>query len=168
VEETIRTEILFLEGKLQELNEDVTSRQQTNADIERIEAQIQIVNRLLKHYRLILEECAAVRTVRAKALTQAEMSPQDTVAKGLKESRASVAVRPIMVCMPSLVPFTEATIAPAGPSLWSCSECQAVFDMGPLRHSSPTREQIRQINLQFEAHCRQVHPGLLPVVGLAA
>jgi hypothetical protein len=71
----------FLEGKLQELNEDLTSRQQTNADIERIEAQIQIVNHLLKHNRVTLEECAPVRTVR---VTQAEISPR-TLAKGLKE-----------------------------------------------------------------------------------
>ena len=69
--------------------------------------------------------------------------------------------------MPSLTPFLWEAARPLSPYVWSCSECQAAFDLAPPRLLSPTQEQVDQINLQFEAHCKQVHPRLFPVIGLA-
>lgn len=66
--------------------------------------------------------------------------------------------------MPTLIPSAWTAVHPIVPTAWSCSECEAVFDLGPLRRFSPTQEKIDQINLQFQAHCKQVHPAssLLP------
>jgi hypothetical protein len=69
--------------------------------------------------------------------------------------------------MPRLVPSGEKTIHLVSPCAWCCSECQAVFDIGPQHGSRPTQEQVDQINRQFVAHCRQVHRDLFPVFGLA-
>lgn len=65
--------------------------------------------------------------------------------------------------MASLLPSVWTTIAPAVPYVWSCSECEAAFDMGPMHGALPTQSQIDELNHQFEAHCRQVHPRLVPV-----
>jgi hypothetical protein len=64
--------------------------------------------------------------------------------------------------MPTLLPTVWTAVNPAVPYVWSCSECRAVFDMGPV-HVSPGQKQIDQVNLQFEAHCRHVHAGSLPI-----
>jgi hypothetical protein len=64
--------------------------------------------------------------------------------------------------MPTLLPTVWTAVNPAVPYVWSCSECRAVFDMGPM-HGSPAQKHIDQVNLQFEAHCKQVHPGSHPV-----
>jgi hypothetical protein len=70
--------------------------------------------------------------------------------------------------MPSLIPSVWTAVHPVIPYVWSCSECQAAFDMGTIRRATHTQEQVDQINLQFEAHCKQVHPRLFPVIGLDA
>jgi hypothetical protein len=68
--------------------------------------------------------------------------------------------------MPALIASAWTTVHPVRPYVWSCSYCEAVFDVGPLRHSSLTKEQVDGVNLQFDAHCKQVHPRSLPVIGL--
>lgn len=68
--------------------------------------------------------------------------------------------------MPTLLPTVWTAINPAVPYVWSCSECGAVFDMGPMHGAPPRQTQIDQVNLQFEAHCKQVHPDSLPVNSL--
>jgi hypothetical protein len=70
--------------------------------------------------------------------------------------------------MPRLVPSSQKSIhlVSACACSWSCSECQAVFDMWP-HHAPPTQEQIDQINRQFVVHCKRVHRDLFPVFGLA-
>jgi hypothetical protein len=68
--------------------------------------------------------------------------------------------------MSALIALVWTTVHPVVPYVWSCAECGAVFDVGPLRRRSLTREQIDQINGQFEAHCKQMHPQSLPTVGL--
>ena len=68
--------------------------------------------------------------------------------------------------MPGLVPKVWTTSHPVVPYVWSCSKCEAVFDVGPVRRSVLTQDQIEGINLQFEFHCEQVHPRSFPVVGL--
>ena len=65
--------------------------------------------------------------------------------------------------MPSLVPSVWTTDSPAVPYVWCCSECEATFDMGPARGIRRSQTQIDLANLQFLAHCRQVHPLLLSV-----
>ena len=65
--------------------------------------------------------------------------------------------------MPTLLPTVWTAINPAVPYVWSCSECGAIFDMGPMRGLPPSQKQIDQVNLQFEAHCTHVHPGSSPV-----
>ena len=64
--------------------------------------------------------------------------------------------------MPTLLPTVWTAVNPAVPYVWSCSECRAVFDMGPVQ-VSPGQKQIDQVNLQFEAHCKHVHAGSLPI-----
>jgi hypothetical protein len=66
--------------------------------------------------------------------------------------------------MPSLIPSAWTTVHPVIPYVWSCSECQAAFGLGSLRYASATQEQIDKINLEFQLHCKQVHPRLFPVV----
>jgi hypothetical protein len=68
--------------------------------------------------------------------------------------------------MPTLLPSVWTTANPVVPYVWNCSECDAVFDMGPMRGSPPTQIQIDRINRQFEAHCKHVHPQSFPVHGL--
>jgi hypothetical protein len=65
--------------------------------------------------------------------------------------------------MPTLIPAIWTVIRPVVPYVWSCSECDAAFDMGPMRGLLPSQDQIDQINLQFEAHCKQVHPRSLHI-----
>ncbi len=65
--------------------------------------------------------------------------------------------------MPVLLPTVWTSVNPAVPYVWSCSECRAVFDMGPMHGLPPSQKQIDQVNLQFAAHCQHVHPGSLPV-----
>jgi hypothetical protein len=67
--------------------------------------------------------------------------------------------------MPALVALVWTTDHPVMPYVWSCSDCGAVFDAGTQRQTGLTEEQI---NSQFEVHCKQVHPGILPVIGLTA
>jgi ribosomal protein L37AE/L43A len=55
---------------------------------------------------------------------------------------------------------------PIKPYAWRCSKCEAVFDIGPLRPTMLTDEQVDEINSQFEEHCRKVHPRLRPAIGL--
>ena len=68
--------------------------------------------------------------------------------------------------MPSLMPSAWTTTSPKVPRVWSCSECQAAFDMGPIFKAAPSPGQVEQVNRQFEIHCKQVHPGLALVIGL--
>jgi len=68
--------------------------------------------------------------------------------------------------MPILIPKVWTISHPVVPYVWSCSKCEAVFDAGPVRRSVLTQDQVDGINRQFEIHCEQVHPGILPVVGL--
>ena len=68
--------------------------------------------------------------------------------------------------MPTLLPSVWTTAKPAVPYVWSCSECNAVFDMGPLRGAPPNQNQIDKINRQFEVHCKHVHPRSPRVDGL--
>lgn len=65
--------------------------------------------------------------------------------------------------MPTLIPSVWTAVHPVVPYVWSCSECEAAFDMGPMRGSAPSQKQIDQANLQFVAHCKQVHPHSFPV-----
>ena len=67
--------------------------------------------------------------------------------------------------MPRLIPSGEKSIHLVSDWSWSCSECQAVFDMWP-HNAPPTQEQIDQINRLFVVHCKRVHPDLFPVFGL--
>ena len=68
--------------------------------------------------------------------------------------------------MPTLLPTVWTAINPAVPYVWSCSECGAIFDMGPMRGLPPNQMQIDQVNRQFEAHCKHVHPSSAPVNNL--
>ena len=68
--------------------------------------------------------------------------------------------------MPRLVPYVWTPAPRAVPYVWSCSECEAAFDMGPMRGAPPSQKQVDEVNRQFDAHCRQVHPLLSPVVRL--
>jgi hypothetical protein len=65
--------------------------------------------------------------------------------------------------MPTLLPTVWTAVNPAVPYVWTCSECGAIFDMGPMQGSPPSQKQIDQVNLQFEAHCRHVHPGSIHI-----
>ncbi len=65
--------------------------------------------------------------------------------------------------MPTLLPTVWTAVNRAVPYVWSCSECRAIFDMGPTRGLQPGQNQIDQLNLQFELHCKLYHPGSLPV-----
>jgi hypothetical protein len=65
--------------------------------------------------------------------------------------------------MPTLIPSVWTAVRPVVPYVWSCSECEAAFDMGPMRGLAPNQDQIDQINLQFDVHCQQVHPRSSPV-----
>lgn len=65
--------------------------------------------------------------------------------------------------MPTLVPSVWTTGTSSVPYVWNCSECEAAFDMGPMRGSTPSQKQIDNVNRQFKAHCRQVHPHLSAV-----
>ena len=55
------------------------------------------------------------------------------------------------------------TLLPSAPRTWSCSECQAAFDMDPLDEHSLTQVQIERINHVFELHCQHMHRGLSPL-----
>ena len=68
--------------------------------------------------------------------------------------------------MPILIPSSWTDTRPGIPYVWICSVCQAFFDGGPVRGQGHSSEQINQINRQFEAHCKQLHPALRPVTGL--
>ena len=68
--------------------------------------------------------------------------------------------------MPTLVPSKWTTVHPIIPYAWSCSECQAAFDLGTLCRQSEAQKQIDHINSQFEFHCKEVHPRSFPVTGL--
>jgi hypothetical protein len=68
--------------------------------------------------------------------------------------------------MPTLLPSAWTVVSPVVPCVWSCSECQAAFDIGPLHGSPPTQAEIDRINRVFAVHCKQVHPGSLPVTGI--
>jgi hypothetical protein len=70
--------------------------------------------------------------------------------------------------MPALIALVWTAAHPVVPYVWNCSECGAVFDVGPLRYTKLTKEQIGQVNNQFEVHCQQAPPGLLQVIGLGA
>jgi hypothetical protein len=70
------------------------------------------------------------------------------------------------VTMPMLIAHAWTTAHPVMPCVWICSECSAVFDVGPLRRARLTREQIIRVNSQFEEHCKHVHSRSLPVIGL--
>jgi hypothetical protein len=72
------------------------------------------------------------------------------------------------VTMPALIASVWTTAHPVLPYLWSCSKCETIFDVGRVRYTSLTQEQIDRVNLQFEVHCKRVHPLLLPIVGLTA
>jgi hypothetical protein len=71
--------------------------------------------------------------------------------------------------MPSLIPaaFVPSEGDREVPWVWKCSECDGAFDGGTIRLGQPTRDQISHVNLEFEMHCRQDHPYLVPVVLLA-
>jgi hypothetical protein len=68
--------------------------------------------------------------------------------------------------MPSLLPKVWTISHPVVPYVWSCSECEAVFDAGQVRRSVLTRDQVDGINRQFGVHCDHVHPRSFPIVGL--
>jgi hypothetical protein len=70
--------------------------------------------------------------------------------------------------MPTLLEAAWKGACPSNTYLWSCSLCDTIFNLGPLRGSSPSRKEIDRVDLQFETHCKQMHPGLLPVTGLTA
>jgi hypothetical protein len=70
--------------------------------------------------------------------------------------------------MPTLIASAWTAVHPVLPYVWSCSECDAAFDIGRQRLSSLTREQVDGVNLQFEAHCKHMHPLSFAVVGLNA
>ena len=55
------------------------------------------------------------------------------------------------------------TLLPSTPRAWSCSECQAAFDMDPLDEHSLTQVQIERVNHVFELHCNHMHRGTVPV-----
>jgi hypothetical protein len=57
------------------------------------------------------------------------------------------------------------TLLPLDNHGWSCSECQAAFDMEPLDELSLTQVQIERINHVFELHCQHMHRGTSPVSG---
>src|ERR1035438_3445833 len=57
------------------------------------------------------------------------------------------------------------TLLPSVDRAWSCSECQAAFDMEPLDELSLTQVQIERINHVFELHCQYLHRGSSPVSG---
>jgi hypothetical protein len=68
--------------------------------------------------------------------------------------------------MPSLMPTTWTTTHPKVPRVWSCSDGQAAFDMGPIFNAAPSEGQVEQVNRLFELHCKHVHPGQTLVIGL--
>jgi len=68
--------------------------------------------------------------------------------------------------LPNLKPSLWTVARPVVPCVWSCSECQAEFDLGPQSCESLTKKQIDQINRQFAIHCKRVHPASSPVFGL--
>ena len=68
--------------------------------------------------------------------------------------------------MPTLIATVWTDTKPSIPWVWKCSECATAFDLGPILRPSPTQDQIAHINLEFEAHCKQEHPHLFPVVPL--
>ncbi len=68
--------------------------------------------------------------------------------------------------MPALIATAWTTAHPVRPYVWSCSQCNVMFDVGPLRPSELTREQLDKLNLQFDMHCKDVHPRMFPVIGL--
>ena len=68
--------------------------------------------------------------------------------------------------MPILIPSARTDTRPGVPCAWSCSVCQAAFDLGPLRGKALSPGQRAEINRQFKLHCEQVHPGRVPVIGL--
>jgi hypothetical protein len=68
--------------------------------------------------------------------------------------------------MPSLKPLTWTKEHPIVPYVWSCADCDAAFDMGPIHNGAPTTEQINQVNAQFKAHCTQVHSARGLIIGL--
>lgn len=69
--------------------------------------------------------------------------------------------------MPTLLEAAWKGARPSNTYLWRCSHCDAVFSLGLLRGSSPSRKQIDRVYRQFEAHCKQVHPRLIPVIRLS-
>ena len=54
------------------------------------------------------------------------------------------------------------TLLQAAPRAWTCSECQAAFDMDPLDEHSLTQVQMERINHVFELHCSHMHRGISP------
>jgi hypothetical protein len=58
------------------------------------------------------------------------------------------------------------TLLQSVPRVWSCSECQAAFDMDPLDEHSLTQVQIERVNHVFELHCNHMHRGSSPMLGL--
>ncbi len=38
------------------------------------------------------------------------------------------------------------------PFIWACSDCNAIFELGPILHAKPFRQQAEEMNSQFEAH----------------
>jgi hypothetical protein len=68
--------------------------------------------------------------------------------------------------MPSLMPTKWTPTHPTIPRVWSCSECNAAFDMGPIFRAAPTPGQVEQVNRLFEIHCKHSHPEQTFVIGL--
>lgn len=68
--------------------------------------------------------------------------------------------------MPTLLEAAWKGARPPNTYLWKCSHCDVIFNLGPLRGLSPLRKQIDRVNRLFEAHCKQAHPGMLPIVGV--
>ncbi len=50
---------------------------------------------------------------------------------------------------------------------WRCSLCRAAFGEAPMLGQGYSRTYIEEINCQFEIHCQQVHPAVLPVKGIS-
>ena len=57
-------------------------------------------------------------------------------------------------------------LLPSANRAWSCSECQAAFDMEPLDELALTQVQIERVNHIFELHCQHMHRGTSPVSGV--
>ncbi len=47
------------------------------------------------------------------------------------------------------------------------SMSRAAFGEAPMLGQGYSRTYIEQINSQFEVHCQQVHPAVLPVTGIS-